>query len=115
MFDTAVDDGRARVVPHIARLRDGTQERPEACAALVCELVLERDGLRIVEIRIVEHRGSDKAFVAALSGRQGRKVMKNQDVVTTAVRDDLEASAVPRKRIGPHGPGVRWRRRGSAE
>src|SRR5688572_17208548 len=115
MSDTTVDDGRLRIVPHVSRLRYGAQEGPEAGAALVLKLGLERDGMRVVEIRVVERRRADETFVAALSRRQVRKVMEDENPVTAAVREDLEAPAVRRERVGPHGPRVRGRGRCGAE
>src|SRR5437867_2427553 len=96
-----------RVVADISRLRDRADERGEAGAALVCQLVIDGDGLRVIEVGVVELGGPHQSVVARLPSRQVGYVMEHQDAPAASIGAHLESGAMRRERIGPHRPRLR--------
>ena len=106
VLDAVAHDHGLGVVPHVAGLRDRANERGEAGAALMGELVFDRDGLRVVEVGVVELGGAHQAVVALLARGQVGNVMEHQDAAAAAIGAHLEAGAVGGEGVGANGPGL---------
>ena len=81
-------------------------ERGEAGAALMGELVFDRDGLRVVEVGVVELGGPHQAVVALLARGKVGDVMEHQDATATAIGAHLEPGAIGGERVGADRPGL---------
>ena len=104
---TVADDRRLRVIERESGLDDGEEEGAEARAALVSELVVDRDRLGVIQVGVVEFDRAHEALVSRLAGWQGRDVVEYGDPVAAPVRADLEAGAMRRERIRPNAPRAR--------
>src|SRR5262249_56277523 len=85
------------------------------------DLILDRDGLRVIEVGIVELGGAHQTVVPLLTRGQVRDVMEHEDATAAAIRAQLEPSTIGRKRIVANGPAAsssipgRIRRRGGQD
>jgi hypothetical protein len=96
--------GRHGRVAHVAVPAGVAQERAEARAALVCELLVDRP--LWTEVGVVQLDGGDEPVVAGLAGREVGDVVEQQHPGAPAVGADLEPGSVRRERVRPRGPGV---------